>query len=411
MTTPIDPPQDAPFRMSRTEFVALIAMMLACVAFSIDAMLPALPQIGVDLSPDAPERAPLILSTFLLGMGLGTFFMGPLSDAFGRKQVILGASALYIAGAVLVLVSQTIEMVMIARVLQGLGAAGPRVVSLAIVRDRYSGRQMAQVASVVMMIFTLVPAVAPLIGAGILHIADWRGIFVAFITFISVLCIWMMLRLPETLPAEKRRPLRIPVLLSALREMATHRIVRLSVFVQMLVSAMLFLTLMLVHQTYDHVYGRGDEFPYWFFGVAIVAGSASLLNALLVIRLGMHRLIVLALGFQIILSGSFLLFDLGGGTYGFYFFVFWQTFIFFQAGLTIGNLNAIAMEPMGHIAGMAASVIGAFSTVGAVLISGPIGTMFNGSEKLLVVSVFIMAAAAFAAMMWMGRLMRRTGTT
>lgn len=153
--------QQPQFPMGRTEFVTLIAMMMAAVAFSIDAMLPALPQIGEQLSPDAPHRAPLILSMFLLGLGAGTFFAGPLSDAFGRKQVILFASALYAAGAGLVVVSQSFELVLFGRVLQGLGAAGPRIVGLAIVRDRYAGRQMAQVASIVMTIFSLVPAIAP----------------------------------------------------------------------------------------------------------------------------------------------------------------------------------------------------------------------------------------------------------
>ncbi|MCX7565396.1 multidrug effflux MFS transporter [Sulfitobacter sp. F26169L] len=393
--------------MGRTEFVALMAMMLASVAFSIDAMLPALPQIAAELSPDAPNKAPLILSMFLFGMGAGTFFTGPLSDAFGRKRVVLAASALFIFGAGLAWASQSLELVLFARVLQGLGAAGPRVVSIAVVRDRFSGRQMAQIVSVVMMIFTIVPAVAPMLGSFIIDWSSWRGIFIAFILFAMIFSIWMMVRLPETLPVENRRPLRLKLLFAAMREMALHPVVRLSIIAQMLVSAMLFLTLMLVQQVYDQVYDRGEEFPYWFFVVAVIAGSASLINALLVVRFGMHRLISWALGFQIFLSGAYILFDLGGGTYGFYFFVFWQMYIFFQAGLTIGNLNALAMEPMGHIAGMAASVMGAIATVGAVAISGPIGTMFSGDERLLTTSVLVLASVAFACMWRMARAMHR----
>ena len=391
------------FRMSRTEFVALLAMMMASVAFSIDAMLPAMPQIGMELSPDAPEKAPLILSTFLLGLGFGTFFAGPLSDAFGRKQIIFIGCGLYALGAALVLVSHTLELVLFGRVLQGLGAAGPRVVSMAIIRDRYAGRQMAQIASIVMMIFSLVPAIAPLMGAFIIHWSNWHGIFVAYIAFVMVLCLWIFLRLPETLPLNQRRPLRLALMRGALVEMAAHPVVRWSVFVQTLVVGMLFLTLMVVQQIYDVVYGRGDEFPYWFFLVAMLAGSASVMNAMLVVRVGMYRMVVLALGMQIAFSGAFLAFDLGGGANGFYFFVAWQTLIFFQAGLTLGNLNALAMEPMGHIAGMAASVVGAVATVGAVVISGPIGMMFDGDEHLLTVSVLILAIIAFGAMMWMGR--------
>lgn len=401
------PSPSEPFKMGRTEFVALLAMMMASVAFSIDAMLPALPMIGEELSPERPQNAPLILTMFLFGMGIGTFFTGPISDAFGRKRVVLVASGVFILGAGIAWASASLEMVLLGRVLQGLGAAGPRIVTSAIVRDRFAGRQMAQISSVIMMIFVLVPAVAPLLGSFIIEWTGWRGIFIAFILFALAFTLWMLLRLPETLPPEKRRPLRLHLMFAAVAEMVRHPVVRLSIVVQMLVSAMLFLTLMLVQPVYDIVYGRGDEFPYWFFGVAIIAGSASLLNALLVVRFGMHRLVTLALAAQIVLSGAFILFDLGDGTTGFYFFLLWQTYIFFQAGLTFGNLTALAMEPMGHIAGMAASVIGAIATVGAVVISGPIGTIFDGDEQLLIASVFVLAVICMICMIAMARASKR----
>lgn len=391
--------------------MALIAMMLASVAFSIDAMLPALPQIGAELSPERPENAPLILSMFLFGLGVGTFFTGPLSDAMGRKPVILYSSVLFIFGAGLAWASASLEMVLLGRVLQGLGAAGPRVVALAVVRDRFAGRQMAQIASIVMMIFTLVPAVAPLLGAFIIEWSSWRGVFVAFILFVMTFCTWMLLRLPETLPPARRRPLRLPLIIAAGREMFGHPVVRISILVQMLVSAMLFLTLMLVQQIFAEVYGRGAAFPYWFGAIALVAGGASLLNAMVVVRLGMKRLIILALGGQIILSGLFVTFDLGGGIYGFYFFALWQASIFCQAGLTIGNLNALAMEPMGHIAGMAASVMGAISTVGAVALSGPLGTLLAVSERTLIATVLVFAVIAFAAMLTLPRSAREAART
>lgn len=393
--------------MGRTEFVALLAMMLASVAFSIDSMLPALPQIGAELSPDAVEKAPLILSMFLLGMGLGTFVTGPLSDAYGRKAVVVASSVLFILSAAVAYVSQSFEMVLAARLVQGLGASGPRVVTNAIVRDRFSGRQMAKIMSIIMMIFVLVPAIAPLLGSFIIGWSGWRGIFIAFIVFSATFTLWMMVRLPETHPVENRRPLNARLMWLAAKEVLGHPVVRLSIIVQMLISGTLFLTLMLVQPIYDLVYGRGDEFPYWFFLIALVAGSASLLNALLVVRFGMWKLITWSVGAQIILAGSFYVFDLGSGTYGFYFFLFWQTSIFFQAGLSIGNLNAIAMERMGHIAGMAASVISAFSTVGAVAISGPIGTRFNGSEHILILSVLVLSVISMISMLLMARNMRR----
>lgn len=396
-------PQPADIRMSRTEFVALIAMIFAIVAFSVDAMLPALPQIGEELSPDMVERAPWILSMFLIGMGLGTFFTGPLSDAFGRRRVIFAGAALYILCSAIAWASTTLEVMLAARLFQGLGAAGPRVVALAVVRDLFSGREMARIMSLTMMIFTLVPAIAPLLGAQIIWAFGWRGIFIAFMIFSFASVFWLGIRLPETLPQDRRRPLRLRLMGAAVREMFAHPIVRLSIFVQTFAMGMLFLTLMQVQQIYATTYDKEASFPYWFGIVALIAGSASLLNALLVVRVGMKRLVTLMLAAQIIISGSFLLFNLGAGPYGFTFFVIWQTCMFFQAGLTLGNLNALAMEPMGHIAGMAASVIGAFATVAAAALTAPLGLLFDGTARPLVACILVMAVAGLLLMMRMRR--------
>ncbi len=394
--------------MSRSELVALMAMMFATIAFSIDAMLPALPQIARELTPEDVTRAPLILTAFVLGMGLGTFFSGPLSDAFGRRAVMFGGAALYCSAAAVGWASQSLELMLAARVVQGIGASGPRVVSVAIIRDLFSGREMARILSIVMMIFTIVPAFAPAMGVVIIATAGWRGIFLAFIVFSIISALWLGLRLPETLPRDQRRPLRLALVRDAVRQMFSHPTVRLSILVQTLAMAMLFTTLMMIQPVYDLIFHRVDSFPFWFGGVALVSGLSSLLNALLVVRLGMRRLITFALGLQIVLSGAMLLLGVLPEPYGFAAFVVWQFFVFFQAGLTVGNLNAIAMEPMGHIAGMAASVIGAVSTVLAAAIASPIGLLFDGTTRPLVGAVFCMAALAFALMIHMARLDART---
>ncbi|WP_170549166.1 multidrug effflux MFS transporter [Ruegeria atlantica] len=396
-------------RMSSGEFIALVAMMFATIAFSIDSMLPALPEIGAQLSPDDINDAQLILTSFVLGMGIGTFFVGPLSDAFGRKPVIYVGSALYILSAAVAWASSSLELLLFARVAQGIGCAAPRVVAMAIIRDLYSGREMARIVSIAMMIFTLVPAVAPMLGAGMIAIAGWRGIFVSFILFSVITVIWLGLRLPESLRPENRRPLRLPLMTAAAREMFAHPTVRVSIFVQSLCLGMLFTMLTMVQPVYDVIHDSADSFPFWFGFVALMAGSASMLNAALVIRVGMRRLVTWALGAQIAITIGVITLNMMplSANLNFAVFVFWQTSIFFMAGMTMGNLNAIAMEPMGHIAGMAASVIGAFSTVLAAAIAAPIGQMFDGSLYPLTTGILVMSVAGFGLMLHMGRIENR----
>jgi len=394
------------FPMSSAEFVALIAMLFATIAFSTDAMLPAVPQIAAELAPATPERVPLILTAFIFGLGLGTFFTGPLSDAYGRKNIVYCGAALYIAGTVLAWASQSLEVMLAARVVQGLGAAGPRIVSLAIIRDLYSGRQMARIMSFAMMIFVMVPAFAPALGAVIIHYSSWRGIFVSFVVFSVISTLWMRIRLPETLAVKDRRPMRIGLLWKAIVEIFSNPMVRLSIAVQTLAMSILFATLMLVQPIFDQVYDRADSFPLWFGVIALISGCSSLINAMLVVRLGMQRIVTLTLGAQIVLSAIMLFAGLDNlpDPLGFGFYMIWQVSLFFQAGLVLGNLSALAMEPMGHIAGMAASVIGAVSTVLAALIASPIGLMFDGEIDLLITSVLALAAAGFLLMLRMGQL-------
>lgn len=391
--------------MGKGEFIALIAMMFATIAFSIDAMLPALPEIGATLSPEDINRAQLVLTSFVLGMGIGTFFTGPLSDAFGRKRVIAAGALLYILSAAAAWSAESLDVLLISRLIMGLGAAGPRVVGIAIVRDLYSGREMARMMSIAMMIFTLVPAFAPMLGAGIIAFASWRGIFLAFALFAIVIILWMGLRLPETLPAANRRRFRMPLLVAAVKEMSANPTVRLSILVQTLCLGMLFTMLVMVQPVYDVIFDRAESFPFWFGFVALMAGSASLLNAAIVVRVGMRRIVTWSLAAQICVSSAMLLLSSAALPQGLLFglFVAWQTSVFFLAGTTLGNLNAMAMEPMGHIAGMAASVTGAISTVLAAAIAAPVGQLFDGSLLPLGTGLLCMSGCGFLLMLKMAR--------
>ena len=395
-------------QLGQTEFIALIAMLFATIAFSIDSMLPALPQIAAELTPDNINAAQLIVTSFVLGMGVGTFFAGPLSDAYGRKPVIIAGSLLFVAGAAAAWAAPTLELLLIARVIQGLGVAAPRIVSIAMVRDLHSGRDMARVVSFAMMVFMLVPAIAPAAGTVIINAFGWRSLFIAFVLFAAIGCTWLGLRQPETLNPENRRPLQAGPLKAAFLEVISYRVIVVSTVVQAVLFGALFGTLSSTQPVFDITFGRGATFPFWFAMIAVLAGSANFVNARLVGRLGMRYLITTALGAQVILSGIFATitaFGLWPDALYFPAYVFWTTSIFFMTGLTIGNLNALALEPVGHIAGMAASMTSALATVLGVALAVPLGLAFDGTPVPLMIGVSVLAACGWALM----RLIPRRG--
>lgn len=379
--------------LSKPEFIALIAMNFALVAFSIDAMLPALPDIAREISPGDINRAQLVLTSFVFGMGLGTLFAGPLSDAFGRKPVIAASLGVYILGAFWAARADSMDEMMLARILQGLGVAGPRIVSLAIIRDLFAGRGMAQIMSFAMMVFTLVPAVAPLIGDLIIHISGWRSIFYTFIGFALCVGMWLMLRQPETLLPASRIPFRPGRLWAAIKRSLGIRAFTLSAVVQSMIFGMLFGTLSSIQQLFGTVYDRAETFPLWFALIAVMSGTASLINARLVMRLGMRRMIVLGLSSQLAFVMCVLVL-LSLGMLPFVLFLAWMTSLFFMVGFVIGNLNALALDPLGDIAGTAASIMGAVATVLGVLIAVPIGLAFNGTPLPLAVAVAVLCLGA-----------------
>lgn len=390
--------------LSLPEFITMSAVIFATLAFSIDAMLPAFPDIAAELTPDAVNRAQLIVLAFVLGMGVGTIFAGPLSDTYGRKIIITGGFAIYIIAAVLAFYAQSLEMILAARALQGLGAAGPRIVPIAMIRDLYEGRRMAQITSFITTVFMLVPAIAPSVGALIISIAGWRYIFVAFIVFSLIGGLWLNIRQPETLPPKKRRPLQFGKLRDAALEVVRNKMVMIYTAALTLAFTQLFALIASTQQIYDLTYGRGENFHLWFALTALLAATGTILNARLVMRQGMRRLATIGFVVQGVSTLIFLIVFLSGYLSDFGSFVFWfiwSVSIFFTVGFTLGNLNALALQPLGHIAGMAASVISAISTIVAVFFVAPIGLAFDGTPVPLLIGTLICAVLAYL-------LMRRT---
>jgi len=268
-------------RISTTEFIALMAMLVATVALSIDALLPALPDISQQLTSNNPNKAQLVLSAFIIGMAFGTFITGPLSDSFGRKKIIYFGAVIYILSSALCIFSTNLETLVIARVLQGIGAAAPRVVSQALVRDLYSGREMARISSFIMVIFAIVPAVAPLLGAGIILISNWRSIFGLFILFALISTVWTAVRVTEPLKVEMRIPFRLQPFKIAIIDIISLKIVRLAIITLIFGGGILFVAILLVQQVFDQFYGSASSFPLWFAMIAVLSASASFLNSIL----------------------------------------------------------------------------------------------------------------------------------
>ena len=354
-------------------------MMLAIVALSIDIMLPAMPVIAQDLNLSDPQRAPLILTSFLIGLGLATFIVGPISDAIGRRPVVFVGLTIFAVGAIWAWTSTSFEGMIAARVLQGVGAAGPRVVSAAVVRDRYSGAEMASITSLALMLFLIVPALAPMIGAFIIEVSHWRTIFSVLIVFPVVLMVWFGMRQDETLPVSARRPIKPNLLRDAVVEIFKNPTARLSIFVQTLSMTVLFSVLTMVQPVFDITFGRADSFPYWFGALAFVSGISSFLNARIVVRFGMRRIVNLALKFQLLASSLALLLFLLDAPGAFAIFLAWQFGVLLQAGLTTANLNSMMMEPLGHIAGTTASVSGAVTMVGGAGLASLLASLFDGT--------------------------------
>lgn len=377
------------------EFVALIAMLSSLTALSIDAMLPALATIGQELGVQHENEPQLIISTLFLGMVFGQFVAGPISDATGRKPLMYLGLGMFMLGSLVSMLAQDFSHMLLGRFLQGIGTAAPRVLTMALVRDCYSGRAMARVMSFTMSIFVLVPMIAPSLGQGIMLLAGWRNIFTSFLLLAVIVAVWFWLRMPETLPADKRRPVTLRTFWQGLRETLTTRTSMTYTLAAGMVFGAFLGYLSSAQQILQMQYGLGERFPLYFAMLALGIGGASFLNAKLVMRFGMRWLSLRAITLSTLVSGLFLLvaYDAGGHP-PLAFLMAYLILTFLALGMLFGNLNALAMEPLGHIAGIGASVIGSLSTLVAIPLGTLIGQGYDGTVMPLVGGFFLLGLLA-----------------
>lgn len=362
------------------EFVSLMACLTSIVALSIDAMLPALAQIGEAIGTTDPQQPHLIVSLFFIGMAFGQFFFGPLSDARGRRATILVGLIIFAIGTVICMFANTLEVMLFGRIVQAFGVSGPRIAALAVIRDKYEGDAMARVMSFMMMIFILMPMLAPLIGQGIIAVSSWRHIFTFFLIFALFVGCWFFLRQPETLPKNKRTPFSWKALAESSWYILTHR----TVMAYTLASGFIFgafLAYISASQTvFQFIYDTGEMFPFYFALLAFGVGIASFINGKLVMRWGMYRLSNIAfVGYlcsAIVLTAQAWLYQ---GVPPFVPFVVNMFAAFFFVGILFGNLGAIAMQPLGDMAGLGAAIINSLSGFISVPIAVFIGQFIEDS--------------------------------
>jgi DHA1 family bicyclomycin/chloramphenicol resistance-like MFS transporter len=383
------------------EFVIMIALMTSMVALSIDAMLPALPLIAGDLGVENLNHSQFVITLFFAGLAAGQVFFGPLSDAVGRRPAIIAGLLIFTAGCLLSLFAADYSFMLLGRLLQGFGAAGPRIASIALVRDRYRGREMARVMSFVMTVFILVPVFAPAVGQGILLIAGWQAIFGLFLVLAFGIGGWFWARQPETLTAQYRTRFSLAGI-----AIGTLGILRLRpVFGYALTMGFVFGAfigyLSSSQQILQVQYALGNLFPLYFGILASVIGCASLVNARLVTRLGMRRLSRLALQTMCALS---VLFCVPGWIYGGHpplpVLMLYLLPLFFCFGILFGNLNAMAMEPLGHVAGLGSAVVGSLATFVSVIFGILISAAYDGTVLPMVLGFALLGLCSLGIMRW-----------
>lgn len=376
-------------------------MMMSLTAMSIDAMLPALPLIGSDLQVQNANDRQLVVSAIFLGLAIGQLFFGPLSDKTGRKPAIYGGFILYILGAVVSMASLSFPMMLVGRLMQGAGVSAPRAVGLALVRDRYEGRAMARVMSFVMTVFILVPMIAPLLGQTILLFSGWRSIFGGFVLLAVITMVWFALRMPETLDPEDRAPFSLQRIAVASKEILRIRPAIGYTVTAGLVSGAHLGYLNSAQQVFQEQYDLGELFPLLFAVVAFSIGLASFLNARMVMRFGMRFLVRTALRVIALLSiGAIVIALIFGGQPPLWLLMAYLMITFFCIGILFGNQNALAMEPLGKIAGIGAAVVGSISTFISVPLGTAIGRSYNGTILPLMFGIALLAMISLLIVHW-----------
>lgn len=358
---------------SQIEFVLLMAALMSIVALTIDALLPALPDIGADLNVTDAKDNPKLITFIFLGLGCGQLLFGPLSDSFGRKPIVYIGFIVFLVASYICITTKSFEIMLLGRVLQGVGLAAPRTMTIAMVRDSYSGDYMAKILSFVVMIFILVPIIAPSLGQYIMNHFHWKTIFILNGCFGILVMFWFWLRQPETLKDKHKIPYRLSIFKTGTIAFFKIKPAVIYTLLSGLITGSFMVYLSTSQRIFEKQYDLKEEFPLIFASLAISVGLSTFLNSQLVVRFGMRKIVKFAMTSFVLISVIFILIFNSGANPSVGVLIGFFALQFFTIGFLFGNLRALAMEPMGHIAGIGSALNGFISTVMAVPIADYIG--------------------------------------
>jgi DHA1 family bicyclomycin/chloramphenicol resistance-like MFS transporter len=368
-------------KASQREFIALMAALMSVVALAIDALLPALDIIGITVGTKQVADNQLLITMIFLGLGIGPLIFGPLSDAMGRKPMVYMGFGIFIIASFICVYATSLEMMIAGRILQGIGLSAPRTMSIAIIRDMYSGDYMARIMSFVTVVFLLIPIIAPAMGKLILDTYNWQGIFYVQVVFSLLVSFWFYKRQKETLAIADRARFDKGIFVNGFKELIKFKSTIGFTLISGFVTGSFMVYLSASQQVFQDQYNLKEEFPYIFAGLAIAIGCAIFLNGTLVIKFGMQKMVSTALVGYFLVSLLYVVLYYNSSNPSIVVLLSFFAAQFFAIGFLFGNLRALAMQPIGHIAGIGAAITGFLSTIMAVPISTYIGR-FVGSTTL-----------------------------
>ncbi len=366
-------------RLRQLEFIAMMAALMSIVALALDAILPALDLIGITIGTKEVADNQLLVTMIFLGIGIGPLFFGPWSDSVGRKPVVYIGFAIFILASLICIFATSVPVMIAGRILQGIGLSAPRTISVAMIRDTYSGDYMARIMSFVTVVFILIPVIAPLTGKILLDLYNWQAIFYAQLLFSMLICFWFWKRQRETLKVEDRNIFSFHVLKKGFLEILQYKVTIGYTLISGFITGSFLVYLSTSQQLFEQQYDLKEEFPYIFGLIAIAVGAAIFLNGTLVLKYGMEKLVTFSLWGYFLTSVVYVVLFYTTPNPSIFILLGFLGVQFFAVGFLFGNLRAIAMQPVGHIAGIGAAITGFISTMMAVPISTYIGRFVDAT--------------------------------